>query len=391
MSQLSRSFGLIALLACVGHSSAAAASDAQIVRPTGMFPTDVENVQAAVDRGGLVLLKARDAAGVPTAFNFGPTDFDNGGVVELTHDVFIRGESIGRDHTIVRGGNIPFRGFDRPVRSVIQGIHFDGPGVAAVDLAMSSGAEFSFNRVTRVAGVDVGGATEGIGFLAFGSDVTGDLIVTDNVIDGFTSDYREGILLISVAARVRILRNVVHGAHTGIAAISVSSITIDRNEIATGVAADPAFAGNSIVAAQLDPGARITITRNLVRCDDPNGAGIVLFTNARVNPITGAVIAGNHVTMSASIWAGVELSGSVTDSLVVGNRIDGSGPYALWLSPSSDPADLASRNIAVANDVTAFRPTIAHVFLDVNTRENLVVSRGTIIDRGIGNRIINRD
>ena len=43
-----------------------------IVYPTGVYPADHHNVQAAVNQGGVVLLKAVDTAGHPLAFNFGP-------------------------------------------------------------------------------------------------------------------------------------------------------------------------------------------------------------------------------------------------------------------------------------------------------------------------------
>ena len=35
-----------------------------VVYPTGVFPDDVQNVQAAVDKGGVVLLKAVNVSGL---------------------------------------------------------------------------------------------------------------------------------------------------------------------------------------------------------------------------------------------------------------------------------------------------------------------------------------
>jgi hypothetical protein len=60
-----------ALVACA-LSAANAALAVIVVYPTGDYPTDVQNVQAAVDQSGTVLLKAQNAAGVATTFNFGP-------------------------------------------------------------------------------------------------------------------------------------------------------------------------------------------------------------------------------------------------------------------------------------------------------------------------------
>ncbi len=56
------------------------------VYPTGIYPADVQNVQAAVDTvdpGGTVILKPTDATGNPLAFNFGGTAIGNGGAVKL--------------------------------------------------------------------------------------------------------------------------------------------------------------------------------------------------------------------------------------------------------------------------------------------------------------------
>lgn len=49
------------------------------VYPTGTYPLDVQNVQSALDGGGTVLLKATDAAGIPTAFNSGLPTLRAGG------------------------------------------------------------------------------------------------------------------------------------------------------------------------------------------------------------------------------------------------------------------------------------------------------------------------
>src|SRR6266576_5757478 len=68
--------GAIALIAATsatgGRAAAPGSAADRVVYPTGVYPTDVQNVQAAVDQGGTVVLKARSTAGVPTHFNFGP-------------------------------------------------------------------------------------------------------------------------------------------------------------------------------------------------------------------------------------------------------------------------------------------------------------------------------
>jgi opacity protein-like surface antigen len=97
-----------ALVACA-LSAANAALAAIVVYPTGDYPTDVQNVQAAVDQGGTVLLKAQNAAGVATAFNFGPP-VQGLGFVTLHRDVELLGEQLGATMTTVDGGWYPVRG-----------------------------------------------------------------------------------------------------------------------------------------------------------------------------------------------------------------------------------------------------------------------------------------
>src|SRR5262245_46271895 len=62
------------LMLCPPRADAAPA----IVHPTGDPAYDLAAVRAAVQAGGTVLLKARDAAGIPKAFDFG--DYPVGGI-----------------------------------------------------------------------------------------------------------------------------------------------------------------------------------------------------------------------------------------------------------------------------------------------------------------------
>jgi hypothetical protein len=69
-------------------------------------------VQAAIDRGGTVFLKATNIAGKPMAFNFGTPDPNHGGTtcnvdgvsVSITVDVAIIGERAGQQMATIKGG-----------------------------------------------------------------------------------------------------------------------------------------------------------------------------------------------------------------------------------------------------------------------------------------------
>jgi hypothetical protein len=97
-----------------------------VVYPTGQFPADVTNVQAALDQGGTVLLKATDVQGQPTAFDFGPSQLGSG-VVNVRVDAALTGERAGEEMTTIEGGSAPVR--VRPgVNVTISGIDFERPG-----------------------------------------------------------------------------------------------------------------------------------------------------------------------------------------------------------------------------------------------------------------------
>ena len=174
------------------------------VYPTGSFPLDMQNVQAAIDRGGTVILKATNAAGQPTPFDFGPPDPQVDGGVNLHTDVSILGERIGDYMTTIKGGFNPILGLV-PVRSKIQGIHFDGPLDSPIALIRSTGADIVGNRITNIVPLLLFfGFTEIEGIFVSGFDdplnaVTGKITVADNVIEISGGDFVNGMQFDEVA------------------------------------------------------------------------------------------------------------------------------------------------------------------------------------------------
>ena len=65
---------------------------AMALKPTGLYPDDVINVQAAVDAGGTVLLEAKNAAEEPTVFNFGPATATENVRVTISRPMTVMGE-----------------------------------------------------------------------------------------------------------------------------------------------------------------------------------------------------------------------------------------------------------------------------------------------------------
>ena len=135
------------------------------VHPTGRYPDDVDAVKAAVDAalpGDWILLRATDAAGVPTFFHFGDDASPGRGWINLTKDITIVGEAMpptdfvfpdGRtpdpdltpDRTIVYGGKRPFQ--CQPTNThaattlTVRGLYFAYPALAAVQVRKSAGFE----------------------------------------------------------------------------------------------------------------------------------------------------------------------------------------------------------------------------------------------------------
>jgi hypothetical protein len=71
MSRIVPVHALIVVMWLIDPAATAAAD--LVVHPEGNAVADVPNVRAAVAAGGVVLLKATNADGVPTAFEFGRT------------------------------------------------------------------------------------------------------------------------------------------------------------------------------------------------------------------------------------------------------------------------------------------------------------------------------
>jgi hypothetical protein len=155
---------LLVMIACLlGYSQQARAQ--QVVYPTNSYLVDPGAVQAAVNQGGTVLLKATDLNGTPTPFNFGePVTWASAGNVlnnsrrvSITKDVKIFGE---KDHkgnplTKIKGGVLsffsPLPASPYPAPDItIEGIHFDGAFYAPILIRYASGLKIVGNRIENV-------------------------------------------------------------------------------------------------------------------------------------------------------------------------------------------------------------------------------------------------
>ncbi len=370
-----------------------------VVHPTGVFPSDVQIVQAAVDHGGIVLLKAVDTEGNPLPFNFGPATAA-GGWVALTTDVTILGEAVGEAVTTIDGGYAPFRGFT-PIRSAFRGIFFRAPRTTAIYIGASSGFEFIRNRISGVTGEPwFPGVLKGqgiwLGGLGVPELITGTILIEDNTIEDIQAQLGYGVALLAFEAQMRLARNRIRGAATAgiFVALHAGPALVEDNYVEPGPSrypGSPPDIGNGIWV--LEPqGGPTYIRRNQVVCVNPMADGIVLngdtFVSAEVNAVQNSVVENNQVTMHNSVYGGISIYGLASHNYVGHNHILGDGGYALQIVGFDVIGSAAVSNAFVANNTTGFRGSIADVFFDVNAMNNTLIGRsGTVIDLGVGNLI----
>lgn len=390
--------GTVASTTASAAPGAAPAGVDTVVYPTGTWPTDVRNVQAAVDLGGTVLLKSTTPDGTPGAFNFGtPQFFQPERIVRLRADVAVLGEQTGAARTTIEGGSIPFLG-QQPTHTRIQGIVFRGFLNSAITITRSTGAEIVGNHISGAVGALLSfGLTEGRGIKFLGNSdpqnaITGRVVVAENVIDDMHADLSDAIVFDAVAADVEIVGNRVGTVQSaGVLVIDGNgSVLIADNVVAPGAGDPGEFSfGNGIFVVGLDPSqrARHRIVRNQVVAEnrDADGIALVGFDAAVQDPI----VEQNRVTMTSSRFGAISFGDLVSGASVAHNVIEGQAATALGvfeLGLAADP--VASHNSFVGNNLTRFTATTADVFLDRHTVGNVVTGYvGSLVDLGEGNRV----
>lgn len=375
------------------------AASVNVIYPTGVFPTDVQNVQAAIDRGGTVLLKATNSAGQPIGFNFGPADRHNGSHANLTTNVTIFGERIGQSMTTINGGFTPFLGLV-PVKTHIEGIDFEGPMDTPIALSRSTGAEIVGNVIRGLVPLVFPGffsETEGI-FVAGNDDpqnaVTGRIRIADNLIEMSTGDFTNGMQFDEVAADIEITGNNVHFLQSNgvVQTIGIfvfrshGKVTITNNVVTMGPGVPGVFPGGIFVAGHAE--ARYMITGNTIVTDHPEADGIDAAAFDFSGPTHGALIVGNHIVMHSLIptSGGIALFGAVDSSVASANTIEGTNGNAIQILGFDGL--LANSNKALGNNISQESALVSDIFFGPFSTNNLVAGHcATYVDQGVGNRI----
>ena len=391
----------VVIFGLTGGWTYAAAPVTATVFPTGSFPLDVQNVQAAIDQGGTVILKATNAVGQPTAFDFGPPDPVTGTGVNLTTDVSILGERFGQYATTIRGGFNSILGLV-PVKSTIQGIDFEGPLVSPIALIRSTGADIVGNRIRGIVPLLLFfGFTEVEGIFVSGFDdplnaIAGRIRIVDNIIEISDGDFANGMQFDEVSADIEVSGNTVQFLESN-GVIQTIGILVFRshgkanvvnNRVTMGPGDPDAFPSGIFVGGHAE--ARYRIAGNTVITNHPNSDGIDILGFSFSGPTQQAIIEGNRVVMHSSISTsgGIFFGGAVKNSLMSANRIEGTSGNAIQVV-GFDSTLTAESNRAVGNDISQLSASDGDVFFGPDSINNLFAGHcSTYVDLGIANRIL---
>jgi hypothetical protein len=371
-----------------------AAQSLVVVYPTGQYPADVQNVKAALDGGGVILLKATTSTGVPTAFNFGPPVVGPG-FVDVRRDSELVGERTSIGKTTIEGGWYPIQGF-ASVTAAVRDIDFHSPLDGAILFVGPPTADTAItgNHVTHVIGrFRTPTRTFGEAIVVSG----GRVVIDDNVIEDVDAFNGSGISEFRSAGPVEILRNMISGTtnHAIEATANEQAVRIEGNVLRPGLSCCAGF------GIEVNGTGAYTIQWNDILVESPVGIGIWAFgaLGFGFGAVTSPVIARNHVVLSpvGTIGGqlfndGIDLAGLVSSAYVGQNQIEGPGfsafsLFALSFDPATQPSDLGF-NTFVGNNIARVKAQVADVFLDVPTHDNVLVgSSGTVLDLGTRNSI----
>jgi parallel beta-helix repeat protein len=410
------------------------------VYPTGNAADDVSNVQAAVDLGGTVLLKATDASGNPQYFNFGTAGGAYGLYVEVNNDVVIKGEAgsitlpDGRmtDRTAIYGGgagtqcheagNPDLRGAFTAMAGnfEISGLWLDSSVFSGIFVRGCDGAVIRDNVITYTRGVNstVPGHewrswAKPISGPEWPSDqVFGDIIIANNTIEFNPNPpevirWAEGISLFTIESNpmpnISIIGNTivnpgtVHGLHPvwkyrdpkGIHCMQPATI---RDNTIRGSWYKAIYSASVVSWPTL---ASSVIEGNLIEGLVP-GEGCKTYNIAlHVWRSNNSVLRNN--TVRGQSWRGITASQS-TGTLIRNNIVSGTHQLGIeaYLAPGTDiTANTVSASGRVgivvdrlSNNTTVKQNTIQnfHCLVDwgapiiVQSASNCIVTNNTLID-----------
>jgi Right handed beta helix region len=355
----------IAALACLAGVLPAQT----IVTGTGNPVLDIAAVQAAVDRGGSVVLRGHFSFDSPPARRGKLPDLM--AMVVVSKAVAISGDwdSHG-EMTAIEGGEIPFAVEARGAEVRIERLRFVRPKLYAIFVDQAAGLAIESctieNVEPRQPPGNSSGLTSALGIYVstvlglpnpqqpgIPANVFGKLAILNNRISvGRAPDHGIGIMVVNVGVlenpvEVDISGNTIRDtAQKGINVTQiVGEARLERNSIVTAV--DVGHGGGRTAAIHCGGTGSYRIAHNRIDVADPNGAGIRLRGYPKLGAsIERAIVTDNDLTMSAPEGSvlgvgsvGIEVMGVSRGNLVAGNRIRGRARVALSVAPdqAGDP------------------------------------------------------
>jgi len=280
---------------------------------------------------------------------------------------------------------------------VIENLKFEGPAFTAISI-------FRGNESVRISNVHVAGVQsyffapfngafrEGIVVTSALGPIDGEVVISDNVIDGGTYGAPDTTLVVSSGilvqgataqgapqnfnARVNVSRNrVLNWSGTGILAIALTEAAIEGNKIDPG-----AFA--NLTAGCTPNGERAANGITLANTVDSTVKDNVITL---VPALTGAGAAPNCT--AALILNGVS-GGSDDGNIVFGNRIRGTGNYAIVAGTPSGSVE--TNNLFAFNKTGNFAPLSATLFIGPGATANAFIGSFASIEGNVaGNWVLN--
>jgi hypothetical protein len=415
MKRIRITLWLVILPAIATLSFAARAAAQTVVVGTGNPDIDIPAVQAAVDRGGDVVLKGHfsfdRSPTIPTA----PAGYPPA-MVLVSKAIAISGARDDDDGelTSIQAGTIPFYVEAPGAHVSIQGLRFIRPKKDAVLVYAVSGLVIASCKIEGAVPVNHGSA--GIGIATSlnpptpmnpgkPENVSGTLFIVNNVIDvagGTALDHTLGVLMFSVGVpgaqvEVYISGNTIR--NTTERSINLYHINgrahIERNAITTSTIlgnANVAFGRGTDVIHVTGTGSYL-VSGNSVHSRWAAATGIRVQGQAAEWPIIGAVVVDNDINMDApdgtvfdANSAAIDVRGNAQDNIIQNNRIRGRARAALVVA--NQTSEVTTNNHFILNRLAHFEASFADVFVGPGVMNTLIVGQGTVDDQGVGTDVV---
>ncbi len=385
-------------------------AQAVVVVGTGRPAIDVPAVQAAVDRGGNVILKGYFSFGTPPTKPVAPILasgwYPAAAEVMVSRAVTISGvRDAHGDMTTIDAGTIPFY-VDAPGQRVtILGLRFVRPTADAILVYAVRDAEITANRIEGV--VPFAGGAEGIAINTRGEipmpaspgnpeNVSGHLLIARNDIDavgGTTHDATTGVMVFGAGQSpnnevdLDIIGNDIRnttGSTINIRRVN-GRVRVIGNRLRT--SNDVANGGND--AVRLVNTGSYLMANNSIECKWVDAACIAVFSQFAEWPMERAVVEDNDVLMSpppgtvfGDSSAGINVRGFARGIVVRHNRIRGRARAALGVYRFR--GGVPSENAFSDNRFDDFKAALADIFLGSGVGSTRIVGPGTIVDQAVG-------